>query len=1240
MILLGCQLAELLMYLALLAKEDERKTDPVLEVRFSGAREGNTLLGQVLVTILCIILAVYAFLFTIGTFIGDNMTRLFDFVLLKAVVITVLNTFLLAEFVISRVVLLAIIITLQFVEISIAFSFNWRIHSASEDRESLRDVPTIMRSILKMRPATSAVTEQHSEPLTMHLLEKLLTWLSGQDAARTFSGNGRKHMVRIWLVLLALMLTGFGTDLRSILRTDDSLLAEDDYKAITNATIANLSGWTYSADDEPNRLTPVSGIGSHRVVVLMFDGIGYNQFVTSDEISSLLSNDDYAEDLFTLRVEAKVATGDMPTWQQLISGIEPESTGQRGTFGIGYPSIDTLFHRASDTGVQVAVASFPWFQYLFQNSLGANNIASLAANLREDPGHDEISASQDSDREKIVIQAMQSSNNFDLIWGHFVNPNYQAYQHGVHSDEYRAALASVATTIENVLRAVPDSSFTVMVVSNHGNLYGGGYGGGTAAVTEVPLMVYKRDSGIREQQVPSLYPRNVDRLPSLTDVCPSIAAMLGIPVPRHNQGVFIEELLTSNLVHPDTLQAMEIDLLAQQQEFTRRWIQKMGYVAEQFSLSSKLRGASTPGPSQTVYDIRNLRQETSWQLMRNLRLRNILCMLVIIFTVTLVWAYIFQTLTIADPFAALWYRLHSRLLEWVNTPDFRSARLAALCVISYYAIVWAIFFFLSSLVFQSQFDASFLHKSATQVYYVLLVFLPGLLTSYVISRLVAHHLRHVDSEAPVVTEPSLLKQIWGIFADDVTIIEVAYHQMFHLYLLFFSLSVCLWLLFVSSTEYGFIVPTTFRLTRMTESHWATHFRAMTAVGMSIPLLLFAGISVYLHGFQPVDDYMLYEINRIRSSKAQRYKEFTHIDLGESQKNAWELPNIDDENPDAPATKIFERLSDWCIEVAASTSLSAAEKRRLVTEQYDKFSAQLRYANQEKQLVKRQLDAITSDMNERRIKIAQMEAQVTANSDLQERRVEAVRERVQRDMAAEARTRQEMGKKVPWRTDPITEENRRIGQFVMSRLHDHEEKKQAIQIEASKMWLLNQNRSQFESDLANIRKQQRDIVEQTMLLVEKNEALEETLVAQNQQLDEIVARIKEFETVKKRVADSINKDILVHRQIQREILDELKKEGDYHMYVHNLIDSVSEEIEDKESKIQKANTDSHQIEARLEQEIMALNEGIEAARKQKMELFREVKSTIDQLNKTKSELRSNLKWASEYKLRLGKMTTDD
>lgn len=79
-----------------------------------------------------------------------------------------------------------------------------------------------------------------------------------------------------------------------------------------------------------------------------------------------------------------------------------------------------------------------------------------------------------------------------------------------------------------------------MITSDHGHLSAGGSGGIANVLKSVPLILYKRNSNLNTLE--SSLPRFRTSIKN-TDIAPTISGILGIPVPRQSQGVFIPEAI-------------------------------------------------------------------------------------------------------------------------------------------------------------------------------------------------------------------------------------------------------------------------------------------------------------------------------------------------------------------------------------------------------------------------------------------------------------------------------------------------------------------------------------------------------------------------------------------------------------------------------------------------------------------------------------------------------------------------
>ena len=114
---------------------------------------------------------------------------------------------------------------------------------------------------------------------------------------------------------------------------------------------------------------------------------------------------------------------------------------------------------------------------------------------------------------------------------------------------YNAAIATKAEHLQQMLEAMePDT--VAIIVADHGHVDVGGHGGIAHELRDIPLLVYKRGSGLAahgEVDVHDVDVNAVDNLPEATvsniDIAPTVCALLGIAVPGQVTGSLIRPVL-------------------------------------------------------------------------------------------------------------------------------------------------------------------------------------------------------------------------------------------------------------------------------------------------------------------------------------------------------------------------------------------------------------------------------------------------------------------------------------------------------------------------------------------------------------------------------------------------------------------------------------------------------------------------------------------------------------------------
>ncbi|MGH2347933.1 MAG: alkaline phosphatase family protein [bacterium] len=252
-----------------------------------------------------------------------------------------------------------------------------------------------------------------------------------------------------------------------------------------------------------------------RVVLVVVDGLRLD---TSERMSVL--------NALRTRGAAFVAwTGEpslsLPGWTALVSGAAPEISGVTTNWYEGPVRVDTLFAAAKRSGLSTAVTGSPGWAGLFGPEIDEHILvgdpageAPVEAVYRVD--HEVADGAMD------ILQRGQAQ----LVVVHFPSVDLVGHRFGGASAEYAEAARRVDGHLRDVLALLDLTRDTLLVTSDHGHLDAGGHGGWEPVVKRTPLVLAGR--GIRSGQGRA----DVRQL----DVAPTVAILLGIPIPSHNQG--------------------------------------------------------------------------------------------------------------------------------------------------------------------------------------------------------------------------------------------------------------------------------------------------------------------------------------------------------------------------------------------------------------------------------------------------------------------------------------------------------------------------------------------------------------------------------------------------------------------------------------------------------------------------------------------------------------------------------
>lgn len=259
----------------------------------------------------------------------------------------------------------------------------------------------------------------------------------------------------------------------------------------------------------PLALAPAGPRLCGRVVVLVLDGLGADE---ADRLPGLA-----AIGARGVRGVARshYPTLTLPNLTAILTGVEPAASGVRSNAHPGPVAVDHVLARARAAGVKTAYVSdhsrgvvrlFPAFDHA---RWVGRDPGALVAGVRE-------ALAGDAGLIVVVASAVDDA-------GHAHGAASRAYAHAAD------VVDGVATAIARTLGPAD----TLIVVADHGHVAAGGHGGLEREVVEVPLIL--AGAGVRAGAT-------LVR-PTLRDVAPTVAALLGVPVPGHAQGRVLDEAL-------------------------------------------------------------------------------------------------------------------------------------------------------------------------------------------------------------------------------------------------------------------------------------------------------------------------------------------------------------------------------------------------------------------------------------------------------------------------------------------------------------------------------------------------------------------------------------------------------------------------------------------------------------------------------------------------------------------------
>jgi hypothetical protein len=374
-----------------------------------------------------------------------------------------------------------------------------------------------------------------------------------------------RRILRIALIPLLLVALGYGA-------LSLGLWALDVLAGYTGAALGALPTGRATA--------PVSG----RVVVVVVDGLRED---TSRQMPNFQRLRQQGADLPSWTGLPSLS---LPGYTVLGTGAYPDFSGVASNWYSGAVRVDSLFARARAAGLHTALATMGGWDTLY-----GPWVTSFYAAPWSTSGQDFRAVYTTT--EEIGQEAIRCLQETDvaLLYVHFGETDEAGHARGGASPEYLAAAIHSDEQIGKIAAALDWSRDTLVLTADHGMSAdirgtGGGHGGGEAETRQVPLVMVGR--GIK----PGVYPDGRQ-----ADVVPTLAALLGLPIPAQSQGRTRLDVL---VLAPGQRADKALALGEQQESLYGAYLRSMGAQTTVDGLE-QARAAFTAGEYGRVEDLVN-----------------------------------------------------------------------------------------------------------------------------------------------------------------------------------------------------------------------------------------------------------------------------------------------------------------------------------------------------------------------------------------------------------------------------------------------------------------------------------------------------------------------------------------------------------------------------------------------------------------------------------------------------------
>ncbi len=264
---------------------------------------------------------------------------------------------------------------------------------------------------------------------------------------------------------------------------------------------------------------------ARRVVLVLVDGLRLDASRNMSRLNELRQR---GAD-FSVRVGQPSLS--YPSWTVIASGTWQEISGVTTNWYEGEVRVDTVFKTARDAGMPAVVVGGGGWKKLYGSHL--TEFVKVPG-PEDENAPPEAWAQMDGDSLRLAIRVLDDYPE-GLILVYFGGTDELAHLYGGVSSQYLDEVQRVDGYIGLLAERLDPEKDVLIVTADHGHVDAGGHGGWERSVLHVPLVMVGK--AIRH----GVY---TERLQA--DIAPTIAALLGIPIPVHAQGRPLVEMLEAS----------------------------------------------------------------------------------------------------------------------------------------------------------------------------------------------------------------------------------------------------------------------------------------------------------------------------------------------------------------------------------------------------------------------------------------------------------------------------------------------------------------------------------------------------------------------------------------------------------------------------------------------------------------------------------------------------------------------